>query len=134
MPISAIQTTCQTPLKVQLPALVSSNVRPSAARYTLAMRDRGMSEFGERRSVRFRMSGPIRQSVLGALGIPYSRHGLDLGLIPFLPEGQPITLIDIGASSGQFTGTVIDHCGITRALLVEAQPTRYRELRERFHD
>ena len=93
-----------------------------------------MIRSSEPRSLRFRVSGLIRHAMLKALGIPYSRHGLDEGLVPFLPEAQPIAVIDIGASSGDFTARVIDHCGVTRALLVEAQPARCQELRDRFHE
>lgn len=64
--------------------------------------------------------------------IPSSKFGLEPGLVRFLPEGRPITLIDVGASTGSFTDTVQAHCGIRRALLIEPQPHRFRELAARF--
>ena len=67
-------------------------------------------------------------------GMPYSRHGLEEGLVPFLPEGRPITLVDVGASAGDFTAVVAAHSGIARALLVEPLPKRCRQLEARYAD
>jgi FkbM family methyltransferase len=86
------------------------------------------------RSLRFRASGVVKSLVYGLYGIPFSRYGLEPGLVPFLPQGKPISLIDVGAASGEFTAAILDHCGIERALLVEPQPDRARELAERFAD
>jgi FkbM family methyltransferase len=86
------------------------------------------------RSLRFRASGVLKSLVYGLYDIPFSRYGLESGLVPFLPHGQPISLIDVGAASGEFTAAILDHCGIERALLVEPQPVRARELAERFSD
>jgi FkbM family methyltransferase len=65
-------------------------------------------------------------------GLPFSRFGLEPGLVPFLPEGVPVTLVDIGAATGEFTAVVADHCGLRDALLIEPQPSRGRQLAERF--
>lgn len=89
---------------------------------------------GEPRSLRFRVSGLVKRAVLGFYGIPYSVHGIDAGLIPFLQEGVPITVIDVGASDGAFTAAILNHCGVRLALLAEPQPARCRELRARFSD
>lgn len=86
------------------------------------------------RSLRFRMSGLVRSLVYGVYGLPFSRHGLEDGLVPFLPEGVPISLIDVGACAGDFTATVAEHCGITRALLAEPMPLRCRQLEARYPD
>ena len=93
-----------------------------------------MSTSSERRGLRFRVSGVVKRAVLGFYGIPLSRHGIDSGLVPFLREGVPVTLIDVGASSGAFTAAVHAHCGVTRALLAEPQPARCHALRARFSD
>jgi FkbM family methyltransferase len=87
-----------------------------------------------RRSLRFRASGLVKSLVYGIYGLPFSRYGLEPGLVPFLPQGTPITLIDVGAASGEFTDAIAGHCGIARALLVEPQPERVRELEARFAD
>ncbi len=84
------------------------------------------------RSLRFRVSGALRSIASRAFGFPYSRHGLDDGLVPFLPEGTPISLVDVGASDGHFTSIVEAHAGITRAVLIEPQPQRCAELRSRY--
>lgn len=78
------------------------------------------------------LSPLFRELILGHYLIPSSRFGLEAGLVPFLARGAPITLIDVGASSGLFTSAVQAHCGIRQALLVEPQPRRCRELERRF--
>jgi FkbM family methyltransferase len=86
------------------------------------------------RSLRFRASGFVKSLVSRAYGLPFSRHGLDVGLVPFLPEGRPVALIDVGASAGDFTAVVTEHCGIARALLAEPMPARCRQLEARYPD
>lgn len=83
-------------------------------------------------TLRFRVSGLIKELVLGRYRIPFSRSGLDPSLVPFLSSRQPVALVDVGASSGSFTATVQDYCGVRRAMLVEPQPLRCRELETRF--
>lgn len=86
------------------------------------------------RSLRFRASGFVKSLVWRVYGMPFSRHGLEPALVPFLPEGQPITLVDVGASGGDFTAAVVEHCGVTRALLAEPMPMRCRQLEARYPD
>ncbi len=93
-----------------------------------------MSEALIQRSLRFRASGLVKSLVFRAYGLPFSRHGLEEGLVPFLPAGIPITVVDVGASAGDFTATVIEHCGVTRALLAEPMPLRCRQLEARYAD
>ena len=78
------------------------------------------------------LSRRVRQRVLRHYLVPYSRFGLDSGLVPHLAERSPVTLVDIGANRGDFAATIEAHCGIRRALLVEPQPARCEELRGRF--
>lgn len=85
-------------------------------------------------SWRFRLSGLLKEKILAQYGIAYSRRGLESGLVPFLRPAVPITLVDIGASSGSFAAAVLAHSGIRRALLAEPQPQRCRELEARFPD
>jgi FkbM family methyltransferase len=57
---------------------------------------------------------------------------LDAGLVPHLPQGVPISLIDVGANRGDFAAVIARHCGVRRALLVEPQTERCAELAARF--
>jgi len=84
------------------------------------------------RSLRFRASGLLKALVFGFYKLPFSRFGLEPGLVPFLPPQSPITMVDVGAASGEFAATVQAHCGLRSALLVEPQPAFYRQLEERF--
>lgn len=76
----------------------------------------------------------MRERVLQHYLVPTSRFGLEPGLVGFLARGVPVTLVDVGASSGHFTDTVLRHAGLRRALLVEPQSKRCQELRLRFAD
>jgi FkbM family methyltransferase len=87
-----------------------------------------------KRSLRFRAAGLLKSSVFHWYGLPFSRHGLEEGLVPFLPQGVPVQLVDVGASAGDFTATVTEHCGIRRALLAEPMPARCRQLERRYRD
>ena len=86
------------------------------------------------KTLRHRISGLIKEQVLRHYGIPFSRLGLESGLVPFLSSRAAITLVDIGASNGEFSAAIQDHCGIRLAVLIEPQPQRCRELKERFAD
>lgn len=84
--------------------------------------------------LRFRMSGYIKERVMRFYGVPFSRFRLEPALVPFLPSGEAVTLIDVGASVGSFAEAVRDHCGVRRALLIEPQPANVRVLAERYAD
>jgi FkbM family methyltransferase len=84
------------------------------------------------KTLRYRISGLIKEQVLRHYRIPFSRLGLEPGIVPFLRSRSAITLVDIGASAGEFSAAIQDHCGIRRALLIEPQPLRCRELAARF--
>lgn len=81
-----------------------------------------------RRSV----SRRVRETVLTHYLVPDSRFGLDPGLVPHLPLGKPITLVDVGAHNGNFADVIRRHCGLTAALLIEPQPALAASLRGRF--
>jgi FkbM family methyltransferase len=74
----------------------------------------------------------LRERVLGLYGIPFSRFDIAAPLIQLFRDGGPINLIDIGASSGNFTDSMEKFCGIKRAILVEPIPKRCAELKARF--
>lgn len=74
----------------------------------------------------------IREWALGHYLVPYSRFGLEPGLVHHLPRKRPVTLCDVGANRGDFAAAVEAHCGIRRALLVEPQPALHLELQKRF--
>lgn len=83
---------------------------------------------------RDRASRAVRERVLRHYLVPYSQFGLDAGLVPHLPRGREITLVDIGCNRGDFTAAVAAHAGIRRAVLVDPQPALAPDLRRRFPD
>jgi FkbM family methyltransferase len=76
----------------------------------------------------------IREWALGHYLVPYSRFGLEPGLVHHLPRKRPVTLCDVGANRGDFAAAVEAHCGVRRALLVEPQPSLQLDLQKRFRD
>jgi FkbM family methyltransferase len=84
------------------------------------------------KSFRQRVSLAIKERVFHHYLMPFSRSGLEPSIVHFLKPAPPINLVDIGASTGEFTASVQEYCGIRRALLVEPQPKRVAELKERF--
>lgn len=86
------------------------------------------------KSLRDQIACLVKERVLRHYLIPYSRSGIEPGLIPFLKSDTAVTLVDIGASTGEFTAAVERYCGIRRALLVEPQPRRCQELAARYPD
>ena len=74
----------------------------------------------------------LREKVLNFYGIPASRHGVPEALVTHLRGKSGIALIDVGASSGEFTLGLRRHCGVARALLVEPIPVRCEQLRSKF--
>jgi FkbM family methyltransferase len=84
------------------------------------------------RSLRQRISLAIKELVFRHYTMPFSRSGLEPSIVRFLKPDSPIYLVDIGASTGEFTATVDEYCGVRRALLVEPQPKRVVDLKKRF--
>lgn len=78
------------------------------------------------------LSRRVREMVLTHYLVPDSRFGLDPGLVPHLPLGKPITLVDVGAHQGNFADVVRQHCGLAAALLIEPQPALAASLEMRF--
>src|SRR5215213_3983645 len=74
----------------------------------------------------------VRDVVLRHYLVPYSPFGLDAGLVEHLPRHQPVSLIDLGASRGDFAAAVRAHCGLAAALLIEPQPALADGLGSRF--
>ncbi|HWV99989.1 MAG TPA: FkbM family methyltransferase [Candidatus Acidoferrum sp.] len=74
----------------------------------------------------------LREKALNHYGVPCSRFGLPGPLVTLFRGSPPITLVDVGASKGDFTDMVCQFCDIKKALLVELQPKRCEELRARF--
>jgi FkbM family methyltransferase len=73
-----------------------------------------------------------REKILNYYGIPDSRYGIPGALVKRFRGKPPITLIDVGASRGDFTQSLSRFCGISKALLIEVQPKRCEELRRKF--
>jgi len=67
-------------------------------------------------------------------GVPFSPFRLEPALVPVLPRGEPVTLVDVGASVGSFAEAVRDHCGIRRGLLIEPQPANVQKLAAQYAD
>lgn len=78
----------------------------------------------------------LKEAILQRMNVPFSRHfvlaGLESGFVPFPRPEAPVSLVDVGSCSGQFTSAVVDYCGVSRGLLIEPQPDRFRELSGRF--
>jgi FkbM family methyltransferase len=85
-------------------------------------------------SLRFRASGLLKERILARYRIPFSRSGLDGALVSFLSANAPVTVVDVGASTGGFLDAVIAYCGVSKAWLVEPQPARCRELEAKYRD
>jgi FkbM family methyltransferase len=75
----------------------------------------------------------IKERIYKRLRIPYSRHGLPLSLLKYLPANKPISLIDIGAHNGSFTHALNEYCGISCGLLIEPLPDKSDKLKEIFN-
>jgi FkbM family methyltransferase len=80
------------------------------------------------RRIKYRLSMAVKKKVMAHYLIPFSETGLDEGLVRFLGRDAPINLVDIGASSGEFTNTIAAYCGLRHALLIEPQPSRAAQL------
>lgn len=80
------------------------------------------------------LSRRIRERVLQHYLVPYSRFGLDAGLVPHLPRSSPVTLVDVGSNRGDFAAAVDAHCGVSKGVLVEPQPGLRPQLAARFPD
>ena len=85
-------------------------------------------------SIRQYISWTIREGLCRRWGIPFSRYGVDAAIVQFLLPTGPINYVDVGASSGWTAEAIDKHYGIRRGLLIEPQPARCAELRQRFAD
>ena len=74
----------------------------------------------------------LREWVLTQYRIPFSRFDVPPTLVGHLRGRGPISLIDIGASSGEFTETLSKVCPLREALLIEPIPKRCDQLKSRF--
>jgi FkbM family methyltransferase len=74
----------------------------------------------------------LKSRIYRGLGIAYNPYGVPLALAKHLIEGHGISVVDVGAHSGEFTRTLDLMCPIDHGLLVEAQPARAKELKLRF--
>jgi FkbM family methyltransferase len=74
----------------------------------------------------------IKEAALKRLGIPYSKYGLPIMLMPYLNKNYTINLVDIGAHKGDFTDVVSKYVNISNAVLVEPIPVLAQYLKERF--
>ncbi|MGI8437651.1 MAG: FkbM family methyltransferase [Chthoniobacterales bacterium] len=66
------------------------------------------------------------------IGVCYNDVGVPFSLAKHLSLGQQITLVDVGARSGDFTRSIASFCDVKRGLLVEVQPQHASNLRRDF--
>lgn len=77
----------------------------------------------------------LREKVLRHYLIPYSRFGVPSCILQYITDkSSPLSIIDIGASRGTFTESLIQVYGIKRALLIEPQPLLFNDLQQKFTD
>jgi FkbM family methyltransferase len=74
----------------------------------------------------------IKERATRLLGVPWNRFDVPISLTRYLPAHRPISLIDVGASQGDFTSSIERYCGLRQAMLIEPQPGRIAELKSRF--
>lgn len=79
-------------------------------------------------TLRKRLSLALREKILNHYLIPSSRYGVPSALVQALPRGTPVSLVDVGASQGDFAKGIQRHFGLRRALLIEPQPTHCAQL------
>jgi FkbM family methyltransferase len=85
-----------------------------------------------KRIVPLRAKHWIKELALPSVGIPWNRYGLPCHLIEHLPKTGELTLIDVGASNGEFAATLNKYIPLKKALFVEPQPQRIHELKQTF--
>ena len=74
----------------------------------------------------------VKEQGTKLLNVPWNRFNVPVSLMTHLKPRQPINLIDVGASQGEFTSSIVGYCGIRKAILIEPQPRRVEELKIRF--
>ena len=79
-----------------------------------------------------RISLAIKERIMRHYLIPFSRFGVEPGLVEFLRPSGPINYVDVGASSGFFAEAIQRQYGVERGVLIEPQPARCEELRAGF--
>lgn len=72
--------------------------------------------------------------MLRRCGIPFSHYGVDPGVVRFFKASEPIIFVDVGASAGDVAKSLELHYGVRRGILIEPQPGRCRELKQRFQE
>ena len=85
-----------------------------------------------KRLLPFSFKGVMKEKILGLCQVPWSRTGMPAPLMTALHGMRDIVLVDIGASEGEFVTQVQGFCGVSRALLIEPQPSRCEQLRRNF--
>jgi len=75
---------------------------------------------------------PFLRRLYQRIGITYNNAGVPLPMTKYLKKGVPMTLVDVGARTGEFVRVIEKYCGIERAVLVEPQPEHAAFLRQNF--
>ncbi|MBD2209701.1 FkbM family methyltransferase [Nostoc linckia FACHB-104] len=74
----------------------------------------------------------MREYVLRHYLVPYSRHGVPSAILQHITAKQPLSVIDVGASRGEFSESLQQVYGLNKALLIEPQPSLCTKLKNRF--
>lgn len=75
----------------------------------------------------------FRSIISKTLKIPYNRYGIPNEILSWLPQNSEITVIDIGASEGNFFQRIAQSYQIKDAILIEPLPNRVVELKEKYN-
>jgi FkbM family methyltransferase len=76
----------------------------------------------------------VKRYIFSKAGIDFNPYGVPYALGKYLAHLSNLTLIDVGASRGDFIRSVDQMCGVAHGVLVELQPERARELRSEFRE
>ena len=75
-----------------------------------------------------------KEFLMDALKIPYSRFGVPLSILKWVPKNKPITFFDIGASVGNFSLSICGEYKIEKSILIEPVSKLIPILEEKFPD
>lgn len=74
----------------------------------------------------------LKERLLHSMGVSWNKFGVPECLMKHLQGRSGITLIDIGASSGQFTDCMDEAFDVAHAMLIEPQPERWKALKSKY--
>lgn len=75
----------------------------------------------------------VKKYLYSRLNVPYSRYGIPHLLFSHLKEGQSLVFFDIGAHNGDFAKAIAQYCKVTKGILIEPLPDKYKTLCQFFN-